>query len=148
MVAVAGHNPRPGATKNYPPIPLFDGAKVIETEPDQSKLDHALHGAGVSFIKRSKGQAVSCCIWRTPWCMCAYVSDKFKANRRRLFGDVMEEVDWSVGEVLKALKDEGLEDNTLVLFTSDNGPWLIFGNHAGSAGPLRGAREPATRRGA
>ena len=47
------------------------------------------------------------------------------------------ELDWSVGEILKALKDNGLEEDTLVIFTSDNGPWLAYGNHAGSAAPLR-----------
>jgi len=65
------------------------------------------------------------------------------------------EIDWSVGEVLKALKQHQLEDNTLVIFTSDNGPWLSYGNHAGSAGPLRegkgtcwegGTREPCIMR--
>jgi arylsulfatase len=84
------------------------------------------------------------------------VSDKFRGKSKQgLFGDVMMEIDWSVGEVLKALKDNGLEKNTLVVFTSDNGPWLVFGNHAGSAGGLRegkmstfegGQREPAIMR--
>jgi arylsulfatase A-like enzyme len=68
-----------------------------------------------------------------------------------LYGDVIEEIDWSVGQVLKTLKAEGLAENTLVFFTSDNGPWLIFDTHGGSAGLLRdgkgstwegGMREP------
>jgi arylsulfatase len=54
-----------------------------------------------------------------------------------MYGDVMMEVDWSVGEILKALERNGLEKNTLVIFTSDNGPWLNFGNHAGTTGGLR-----------
>jgi arylsulfatase A len=54
-----------------------------------------------------------------------------------MFGDVMMEVDWSVGEVLGALKKHGIDERTLVIFTSDNGPWLNYGNHAGSAAPLR-----------
>jgi arylsulfatase A-like enzyme len=54
-----------------------------------------------------------------------------------LYGDVIEEIDWSVGQVLDALKRSGLDKDTLVIFTSDNGPWLSYGNHAGSAGPLR-----------
>src|SRR5690606_26546144 len=53
------------------------------------------------------------------------------------YGDVIMEIDWSVGEVLKALDENGLAENTLVVFTTDNGPWLSYGNHAGSAGPLR-----------
>src|SRR4029078_9091043 len=55
----------------------------------------------------------------------------------RLFGDVMEEVDWSVGEVMRTLSELGLDEKTLVVFTSDNGPWLSYGDHAGSARPLR-----------
>ncbi len=58
-------------------------------------------------------------------------------SNRGLYGDVVEELDWSVGEVLKALKDTGLDENTLVVFTSDNGPWLVQGLNGGSAGALR-----------
>ena len=66
------------------------------------------------------------------------VTDKFRGKTRRgLYGDVIEEVDWSVGQVLDALKRNGLDTNTWVIFTSDNGPWLAYGNHAGSAKPLR-----------
>jgi arylsulfatase len=81
------------------------------------------------------------------------VSDKFKGKSKQgLFGDVMMEIDWSTGEVMKALKENGLEENTIFIFTSDNGPWLRFGRHAGSAGGLRegkgttwegGQKEPA-----
>jgi arylsulfatase A len=67
-----------------------------------------------------------------------YASPKFEGKSKRgLYGDVIEELDWSVGEVVKALKKNGLEENTLVVFTSDNGPWLIFDVEGGSAGPLR-----------
>ena len=66
------------------------------------------------------------------------VSDKFKGKSAAgLYGDVIMEIDWSVGEVLRALAKHHLEKDTLVIFTSDNGPWLSYGNHAGSAGPLR-----------
>jgi arylsulfatase len=81
-----------------------------------------------------------------------FVSDKFKGKSGRgLYGDVIMEIDWSVGQLIQTLKEEGLEDDTLVIFTSDNGPWLAYGNHAGSAYPLRegkgtawegGQREP------
>jgi arylsulfatase len=67
-----------------------------------------------------------------------FVSERFRGKSGRgLFGDVMMEVDWSVGEVLGALKAHGLEGETLVIFASDNGPWLSYGDHAGSAAPLR-----------
>src|SRR5258708_3193426 len=81
-----------------------------------------------------------------------FASAKFKnQSPRGLFGDVVEEVDWSVGQVLDALRRQGLDKNTLVFFTSDNGPWLIQGEAGGSAGPFRdgkgstwegGMREP------
>ena len=65
-------------------------------------------------------------------------SAKFKGKSGAgLFGDVMEEIDWSVGEIMKTLKANGLDKNTIVIFTSDNGPWLTYGNHAGNTGGLR-----------
>jgi arylsulfatase A len=81
-----------------------------------------------------------------------FASEAFKGKSPRgLYGDTVEEIDWSAGEVLKALAEDKLERNTLVLFSSDNGPWLIFNEHGGSAGLLRegkgsswegGMREP------
>jgi arylsulfatase len=66
------------------------------------------------------------------------VSSKFKGKSQQgMYGDVLMEIDWSVGEILKTLEKNGLDKNTLVIFTSDNGPWLNFGNHAGSTGGLR-----------
>ncbi|MCH5597025.1 sulfatase-like hydrolase/transferase [Niabella ginsengisoli] len=66
------------------------------------------------------------------------VSEKFKGKSGAgLFGDVMEEVDWSVGEVMRTLKENNLLNNTIVIFTSDNGPWLNFGNNAGNTGGHR-----------
>jgi arylsulfatase A len=62
-------------------------------------------------------------------------------SKRGLYGDVIEELDASVGQILDALKTHGLTDNTIVIFSSDNGPWLIFGNHGGSAGRLRGGKK-------
>jgi arylsulfatase len=85
-----------------------------------------------------------------------FVSDKFKGQSARgLYGDVIMEIDWSVGQIMAALKKHGLDERTLVVFTSDNGPWLSYGNHSGSAGPLRegkgtcwegGVREPCLMR--
>jgi arylsulfatase A-like enzyme len=85
-----------------------------------------------------------------------FVSYRFLGKSEAgLFGDVVMEIDWSVGEILSALKEHGLDERTLVVFTSDNGPWLGYGNHAGSAGPFRegkgtmfegGIREPTIMR--
>jgi arylsulfatase len=67
-----------------------------------------------------------------------FASETFKSKSGRgLYGDVVEELDWSIGEIVKALKECGIENDTLVLFMSDNGPFLSYGNHAGSSGPLR-----------
>jgi arylsulfatase A len=84
------------------------------------------------------------------------VSEKFRGKSDRgLYGDVIEEIDWSVGQILSALERHGLSERTLVMFASDNGPWLSYGDHAGSAGPLRegkgttfegGVREPCVMR--
>jgi len=66
------------------------------------------------------------------------VSDKFRGKSEQgLYGDVMMEIDWSVGEIEKALHANGIAENTVFIFTTDNGPWLNFGNHAGSSGGLR-----------
>src|SRR5262249_57137668 len=67
-----------------------------------------------------------------------FASEPFRGSSKRgRYGDAVEELDWSVGRVLKALRDEGLEKNTLVIFTSDNGPWLTQDLDGGSAGLLR-----------
>jgi arylsulfatase len=69
------------------------------------------------------------------------VSDKFLGKSQRgLYGDAIMEIDWSVGQVLEALRRAGVEQDTQVIFTSDNGPWLTYGDHAGSAGPLRNGK--------
>jgi len=70
-----------------------------------------------------------------------FTSENFRGKSvRGLYGDVIEELDWSVGQILEALKEYNLEKNTLVIFTSDNGPWLTFGAWGGSAGLLRGGK--------
>ena len=70
-----------------------------------------------------------------------YVSDKFKGKSERgLYGDVIMEIDWSVGQIRSTLQELGIDGNTLIVFTSDNGPWLTYGIDGGSAGPLRGGK--------
>jgi arylsulfatase A len=67
-----------------------------------------------------------------------FVSGQYKDKTRQgLYGDVIAEIDWSAGQILDALKRTNLDGNTLVIFTSDNGPWMSYGNHAGSPGPFR-----------
>jgi arylsulfatase A-like enzyme len=125
----------------YPPLPLIKGnkkIKEIKTLEDQAQLTTMYTEYAVDFINRNKDRPFFLYLAHSMVHVPIAVSDKFKGKSKQgLFGDVVMEVDWSVGQVMKALKDNGLTENTLVIFTSDNGPWLNFGNHAGSAGGLR-----------
>jgi arylsulfatase A-like enzyme len=130
---------RPRATKTL--LPLFDGNQPIRnivSLDDQSSLTTLYTERAVSFIKRNKKKPFFLYLAHTMVHVPLAVSSKFKGKSKQgLYGDVMMEVDWSVGEVMKALREHGIDRNTLVIFTSDNGPWLTFGDHAGSAGGLR-----------
>lgn len=127
----------PGAPK-HPPLPLMRDDKVIEREPDQSRLTARYTEEATRFIKSSKGKPFFLYYPQTFPHVPLYASEKFRGTSARgLYGDVVEELDWSVGEIFKALQQTGLDRNTLVMFTSDNGPWLIRGEHGGSAGLLR-----------
>lgn len=123
---------------NAPPLPLIEGTKVIEVNPDQSRLTTEYTERAIDFIRRNKDNKFFLYLPHTMVHVPIHVSEKFRGKSGAgLYGDVMQEIDWSVGEILKTLKETGLYENTMVIFTSDNGPWLIYGNHAGSAGPLR-----------
>ena len=126
---------------HYPPLPLYDGNKIvktIKTLDDQATLTTAYTERAVKFIEQNKQRPFFLYLAHSMVHVPLAVSKKFKdKSGAGLFGDVMEEIDWSVGEVLQALKKNGLEQNTLVIFSSDNGPWLTFGNHAGNTGGLR-----------
>jgi arylsulfatase A len=136
----------------YPPLPLIENEKVIQVMPDQSQLTRQYTERAVDFIERNAAKPFFLYVPHTMVHVPLFVGDRFKGSSRAgLFADVVQEVDWSVGEILNAIKRQGLDDNTLVIFTSDNGPWLSYGDHAGSAGPLRegkgtawegGVREP------
>ncbi len=122
----------------YPLLPLIEGTNVIEEMPDQNKLTTLYTERAVSFIERSKDRPFFLYLAHNLPHVPLHVSDKFRGKSARgLYGDVIEEVDWSVGQVLESLRRHGLEENTWVIFTSDNGPWHSYGGHAGSAGPLR-----------
>lgn len=128
----------PENPKGYPPLPLIEGDDVIEHNPDQTKLTTTYTERAVNFIHKNKEKPFFLYLAHSMVHVPLFVSDKFKGKSERgLFGDVMMEVDWSVGQVMEALHNNGLDENTLVIFTSDNGPWLSYGDHAGSAGPLR-----------
>jgi arylsulfatase len=134
--------PATGGNKaSYPPLPLVDGIETVETIDDlagQATLTTRYTERAVSFIERHSHEPFFLYLAHSMPHVPLGVSDKFEGHSAQgMYGDVIEEIDWSVGEVLAALDRQGLADNTLVIFTSDNGPWLNFGNHAGSTGPLR-----------
>ena len=122
----------------YPPLPLIEGDRVNELMPDQAQLTTRYTERAVQFIERSKDRPFLLYLAHSMPHVPLFVSDKHRGKTAHgLYGDVISEIDWSVGQVLDALKRNRLEERTLVVFTSDNGPWLSYGNHAGSAGPLR-----------
>ena len=127
--------------KSYPQLPLienFNKIDEIRTLEDQSKLTTLLTERSVEFINNNKDNPFFLYVPHPMPHVPIAVSNKFKGKSTQgLYGDLMMEIDWSVGEIVKALKQNNLEENTLVIFTSDNGPWLNFGNHAGSTGGLR-----------
>jgi arylsulfatase A len=124
--------------KAYPPLPLIEGEKVIQKMPDQTQLTTWYTERAVKFIEENKDKPFFLYVPHSMPHVPLFVSDKFKGKTEQgLFGDVIAEIDWSVGQILSALKNSGIDEQTLVLFTSDNGPWLSYGNHAGNAGPLR-----------
>lgn len=125
-------------TGTYPPLPLIEGDRVVETMPDQRELTRRYTERAVSFIERHAESPFFLYLAHSMPHVPLHASAGFAGKSSAgLYGDVIEEIDWSVGQVLDTLSRLGLEQNTLVVFTSDNGPWHFYGNHAGSAGPFR-----------
>ena len=128
----------PAPTQPYPPLPLIEGERTIETNPDQRQLTTWYTQRAVKFIERNRNQPFFLYVPHNMPHVPLFVSSKYQGKSKRgLYGDVIQELDWSVGEILKSLKKNGLDERTLVIFASDNGPWLLYGDHAGSAGPFR-----------
>lgn len=118
-------------------IPLIDGNDTLEHNPDQTKLTKMYTERAVDFIERKKDEPFFLYV---PYAM-PHVplmpGEDFNDSERGAYGDVVEEIDWGVGEIMKTLKAQGIAENTLVFFTSDNGPWIIKNEKGGSSGLLR-----------
>jgi arylsulfatase A-like enzyme len=128
----------PSLAKEMPPLPFYDGLKIIETDPDQSQFTRRFTERATSFIERNKSRPFFLYLPHVMPHVPIFASDAFRGKSDAgLYGDVVEELDWSVGKILDAIQRCGLERDTLVIFFSDNGPFLSYGNHAGSAKPLR-----------
>ena len=132
-------------------LPLLSGNDTIELDPDQSQFTRNFTLKAVDYIKSNSKNNFFIYLPHPMPHIPIYASDSFQNSKRGDYGNTIEEIDWSVGMILKTLKEEGIADNTLVIFTSDNGPWLKYKTRGGSAGPLRdgkgttwegGMREP------
>lgn len=121
--------------------PLMEGTRIIERPTDQSLLTKRYTERAVKFIREHKSEPFFVYLAHSMPHVPLFRSEAFRDHSLRgRYGDVIEEIDWSVGQVLDTLRSEGLAERTLVFFTSDNGPWLIFDTHGGSAGLLRGGK--------
>ena len=133
-------------------VPLMRNGKIVEQPTDQTTLTKRYTAEAVKFIRDKKSSPFFLYFAHTFPHVPLFASPQFKGKSRAgIYADAVQELDWSVGQVLDALRQEGLAEQTLVFFTSDNGPWLIMGDQGGSAGLLRdgkgstwegGMREP------
>lgn len=131
--------------RDFPPLPLMKDDEVLEEEPNQAGLTRRYTDAAVNFIDQHHDQPFFLYFPHTfphrPW----FASDAFRGKSKRgLYGDMIEEIDWSVGQVLEALKRNSIDEHTLVIFSSDNGPGPSIeedlSQPGGSAAPLRGQK--------
>jgi arylsulfatase A-like enzyme len=146
----------PDPSHNFPPLPLIEGGRAIEENPDQSNLTTWYTDRAVKFIEANKDRPFFLYVPHSMPHVPLFVSEKFKGKSEQgMYGDVIMEIDWSVGQIVSTVNRFGLDEKTLIVFTSDNGPWLSYGDHAGSALPLRegkgttwdgGHREPTIMR--
>jgi len=143
----------------YPPMSFWKGNKPtsnIETLNDQAQITRQITELSVDFIERNKNNPFFLYVPHPMPHQPIAASDEFLGKSELgLYGDVIMEIDWSVGQIIDALKKNGIDDNTLIIYASDNGPWLNYGKWGGSAGPLRegkgtmwegGARVPCIMR--
>ncbi len=132
------HPEKPGV---FPPLPLMEGERAITegiTHEDMNLLTKWYTERAVKFIEHNKNRPFFLYVAHTMPHVPLGASDNFRGKTQRgQYGDACEEIDWSTGQIMSALEQHGLDKNTLVIFLSDNGPWLSYGNHGGSAGPLR-----------
>jgi len=141
--------------KTWPPLYLYEGnepVKHIASLEDQDQLTRLYTERTIDFIKRHKDEPFFVYLPHSMVHVPLGVSTAFKgASNHTYFGDAVMEVDWSVGQITSALRELGLDDETMIVFTSDNGPWLPYGDHAGVTGGFRegkgttfegGMREP------
>jgi len=128
-------------SNDMPPLPLMLGNEYIESKIDQDKLTQRLTDYAVNFIDTNADQPFFLYVPHPMPHYPLHRSNNFKGvSERGLYGDVIEELDHSVGQIRHALEKNGLSENTLFVFTSDNGPWILMGDDGGSSGHLRNGK--------
>lgn len=126
--------------KNYN-VPLMENETVIERPADQTTITRRYTDRAVDYIKENQNKPFFLYLAHSLPHIPLFVSQDFLGSSKRgIYGDVLQEIDHGVGKILKTLEELNLDENTIVLFTSDNGPWLAFDTHGGSAGPLRAGK--------
>jgi arylsulfatase len=123
---------------DMPPLPFYHNETVLAFDPDQSEFTRRLTEQSVQFIDSNKDRPFFLYVPHIMPHVPIFASGEFKGSSEMgLYGDVIQEIDWSVGEIVKAIHRNGIEEQTLIIFFSDNGPFLSYGEHAGHAEPLR-----------
>ncbi|HVX60441.1 MAG TPA: sulfatase [Pirellulales bacterium] len=123
---------------DIPALPLYENETVVERDPDQAQFTRRITEHAVKFIEKNRERPFFLYVPHIMPHVPIFASEKWQGTSGRgLYGDVIQELDWSVGQIMAALDNHNLAERTLVIYTSDNGPFLSYGEHAGSAGPLR-----------
>ncbi len=129
------------AGKSFFPVPLIRGREIVEFPVNQELLTQHYTNEAIAWINERKDDPFFLYLAHNMPHAPVFASPEFQGKSKGgRYGDVVEEVDWSVGEVMKAVKNAGIDEKTLIVFTSDNGPWSVFGPHGGTAAPLRGEK--------
>lgn len=129
---------------HYPPLPLLEGNEVADPEitpEEQDRFTTQFTERAVAFIEQHRQEPFFLYVPHPMPHVPLHVSEKFRGKSERgIYGDVIEEIDWSVGRIMDAIRDNGLAEKTLFIFATDNGPWTSYGAHGGSPGPFREAK--------
>ncbi len=122
-------------------VPLMRDTTIVERPADQRTITRRYTEQAIEFIQANRSNPFFVYLPHSLPHIPLFASEAFRGTSvRGLYGDVIQEIDWSVGQILQTLRDLELAENTLVMFSSDNGPWLSFHTHGGSAGPLRAGK--------
>ena len=125
----------------FPPLPLIENEAVVETNPRQELLTEAYTDRAIEFIRANRDRPFFVYVAHAMPHVPLFRGRAFRdRSLRGLYGDVIEEIDHHTGRILDVLGELGIDGDTLVIYTSDNGPWAGYGIDAGSAGLLRGSK--------